>query len=251
MNSILLCEGSTDYTLLQYYMRKACHWKDDKDRQEPIFKLSGQKSRKFFRGDDILTIASVGGCSRLMEGLRQALIRNRFASADSENAFDFMVIITDRDEANTEDELIQRIHEVFLEKSVCCTKEIYNNQWLRCEMENDMGEILSFSFLLMVIPFEENGAMETFLLNAIANEDVYDKEIIGKCSDFVEHIDPEKRYLSGRRIITKAKFDTYFSIRTSAEQFTERQNILKSIKWEEYTVLQRDFKLLAELSKQE
>ena len=71
--------------------------------------------------------------------------------------------------------------------------------------------------------------METFLLDAIAKEDLYDGEIIRKCKAFVDQADPEKRYLSGRRLITKAKFDTYFSIRTSAEQFMERQNILKEI----------------------
>ncbi len=73
MNSVLLCEGSTDYTLLQYYMRNACQWEDDKEKQSKIFKLNGQKSRKLFHGEHVLTIASVGGCSRLIEGLQQTL----------------------------------------------------------------------------------------------------------------------------------------------------------------------------------
>lgn len=71
--------------------------------------------------------------------------------------------------------------------------------------------------------------------------------MIEKCSDFVDAVDEEKRYLNSRRHITKAKFDACFSIRTPAEQFTERQNILKSIAWETYTKLQKDFKLLSEL----
>lgn len=248
MNSILLCEGSTDYTLLQYYMRKAYRWKDERNRQESVFRLKGQKSRKLFCEKNILTIASAGGCSRLTEGLQQALKRNQLAPADSEDVFDHIVIITDRDEICTEDDFIRKVQKVFQEKNVCCEEDIHNNRWLRCEMKNNMGESLCFFFLLLVIPFEENGAMETFLLNAIAEKDLYDKGIIEKCSDFIDHIDPERRYLSGRRIVTKAKFDTYFSIRTSAEQFVERQNILKSVKWEEYTALQKDFKLLAVLS---
>ena len=36
MNSVILCEGSTDYTLLQYYMRKANGWNDKKDMQKDI-----------------------------------------------------------------------------------------------------------------------------------------------------------------------------------------------------------------------
>lgn len=99
----------------------------------------------------------------------------------------------------------------------------------------------------MIVPFEENGAMETFLLNVISENDKYDEKIIGECKRFVDNIDPEKRYLTGRRLITKAKFDTYFSIRTSAEQFAERQNILKNVKWEQYAKIQKDFKLLSSL----
>lgn len=89
--------------------------------------------------------------------------------------------------------------------------------------------------------------METFLLDAIAKQDVYDKKIIEQCNAFIDQVDLEKRYLCNRRIITKAKFDTYFSVRTSAEQYQERHNILKSIPWEEYSLLQRDFKLLGDL----
>lgn len=71
------------------------------------------------------------------------------------------------------------------------------------------------NFKLFVIPFEENGALETFLLNAISQNDEYDKEIINKGNIFVDEIDSEKRYLNRRRYITKAKFDVYFSVRTS------------------------------------
>ena len=57
---------------------------------------------------------------------------------------------------------------------------------------------------------------------------ILDKNIINECSNFVDRIDPEKKYLTSRRYITKAKFDTYFSIRTPVEQYAERQNILKN-----------------------
>lgn len=50
--------------------------------------------------------------------------------------------------------------------------------------------------LLLVIPFEDTGAMETFLLNAIANESAYDAEIIRKGNQFVEEVDKERKYLT-------------------------------------------------------
>lgn len=89
--------------------------------------------------------------------------------------------------------------------------------------------------------------METFLLDAISESDEYDAVIIEKCNDFVDVVDTEKRYLTKRRYITKAKFDVYFSVRTSAEQFVERQNILKNIPWEKYSLIQNSFNKLGDL----
>lgn len=247
MNSVILCEGSTDYFLLQYYMRKACGWEDDRERQWGIFKVNQQKSRKLFKDDSSLTIASVGGCSRLGEGLWQVFTRNMLAAPGGQDFFDSVVLITDRDEADTELNFIDVLERIFQKAAVQHFQEIGNNRWIQCSMVNNLGLNKEFRFLLLVIPFEEKGAMETFLLDAISKEDSYDREIIRKCRAFVNQADPQERYLSSRRLITKAEFDTYFSVRTSAEQFAERQNILKGIPWEEYTAVQQDFRLLTEL----
>lgn len=247
MNSLILCEGSTDYFLLQYYMRKAYHWEDDKEQQNRTFKLEKQKSRKLEKRGNFLTIAAVGGCSRLTNGLEQALQRNRLSAPDSSENFQSIVMVTDRDEIETEQEFFYKVRKVFEENEVDFQMDMKNNQWTACSMVCSTGERINYRFLLLVIPFEENGAMETFLLNAISNEDEYDREMIEACSQFVDGADREKRYLTGRRKITKAKFDTYFSIRTSAEQFAERQNILKGVPWEQYTLIQSDFKMLEEL----
>lgn len=101
--------------------------------------------------------------------------------------------------------------------------------------------------LVLVIPFEETGALETFLLKAIGKQSEYDKNIILKGNDFVDSVDPDKRYLTSRRYITKAKFDVYFSIRTPSAFFVERQNILKGIEWEKYMEIQECFEKLGEL----
>lgn len=58
MNNIILCEGSTDYVLLQYYMRKAYQWSDDSSRQQGILRMDRQKSRNLVKDSDVLTIMS-------------------------------------------------------------------------------------------------------------------------------------------------------------------------------------------------
>lgn len=247
MNHIILCEGSTDYFLLQYYMRAACQWTDDKSIQDGILKMPRQKSRNLAKNSDILTIMAVGGCSQMGNGLKTVLERNFLSPPDFANAYRNIVIITDRDEADSEQDLIQTLQQILSENHVTCDSSLSNNSWLECSMYNQMHLPVTFSILLLIIPFEENGAMETFLLNSIGDKDSYDKTIIDQCNQFVDQIDPEKRYLTSRRYTTKAKFDTYFSIRTPLEQYAERQNILKNVKWEEYSHIQTAFQKLGEL----
>lgn len=246
-NSLILCEGSTDYTLLQYYMRKAHGWKDDTSAQAGIFRVRKQKSRILTKDDaSLLTIASTGGCDHLPAGVEAAVNRIWLAQNAGER-FERVVVVTDRDEELSEKHFIERVECIFAQKNVTHSKPLVNNRWLFCEMINSVGVKIAFEFLLLMIPFEQNGAMETFLLNAISKQDSYDKEIIKKCNSFVEQADPDRKYLRKRRDITKAKFDTYFSVRTPAAQFTERQNILKGVNWEDYALIQKDLKYLADL----
>lgn len=247
MNNIILCEGSTDYFLLQYYMREAYHWNDDKSLQNGILKMPKQKSRKLVRDSDMLTIMAVGGCSQIGNGLKTVLKNNYLSPPDLSNIYNKLVIVTDRDEVNTEQTFIENLQQILSEYNIVTTSSLVNNSWLHCSMQNQIGITITFSLLLLIIPFEENGAMETFLLNSIRNNDAYDKTIIDECNQLVDRVDPDKRYLTSRRYVTKAKFDTYFSIRTPVEQYTERQNILKNVKWEQYNHIQTAFHKLGEL----
>lgn len=77
MNSVILCEGSTDYTLLQYYMRKVHGWEDDPSIQKGIFRVQRQQKSRILKRDngDFLTIASAGGCGQLPAGVKAAVKR--------------------------------------------------------------------------------------------------------------------------------------------------------------------------------
>ena len=247
MNSIIICEGSTDYYLLQYYMREALGWTDNRTIQSNILRLQGQKSRNLEKENKILTIMATGGCSRLMEGFNEVLLRNFLTPPDLSEMYSKIVIVTERDELGTENEFHKDVQDKLDSFNVVHPENFSNNTWALCTMENQLGVKETFEVLLLVIPFEQNGAMETFLLNAIANDSPYDNAIIQSCNQLVDSVDPQNLYLKSRRYITKAKFDTYFSIRTPAEQFAERQKILKNVKWEQYTRIQTDFVRLSEI----
>jgi len=247
MRSVILCEGSTDFVLLQYYMRKVHGWEYKKNDNVLI---KGYKARKCVLKKDRseLNIIGCGGCSRIPEGLQFILDSNSLSAEDE--AYDRIVIITDRDEVETESEFETIIATELGKQQIEWKDDISNDKWIDFHYENGQGDHCNVKILLLVIPFEDTGAMETFLLDAVGKADSYDAQIISECNQFVDNVDNQKKYLNKRRYITKAKFDVYFSVRTAAEQFVERQNILKNIPWEDYTSIQKSFKKLGELEGQ-
>lgn len=245
MRSVILCEGSTDFVLLQYYMRKVYGWEYKKNESVLI---KGYKARKCVLKKDRseLNIIGCGGCSRIPEGLQFILDSNSLSAEDE--AYDRIVIITDRDEVETESEFETIIATELGKQQIEWKDDISNDKWIDFHYENGQGDHCNAKILLLVIPFEDTGAMETFLLDAVGKADSYDAQIISDCNQLVDNVDNQKKYLNKRRYITKAKFDVYFSVRTAAEQFVERQNILKNIPWEDYAEIQNSFKKLDDLT---
>ena len=64
MNSIILCEGSSDFVLLQYYMRTVYGWTDE--RTQNIRSDSIKRSRTLKKDENLLTIGGCGGCSKII-----------------------------------------------------------------------------------------------------------------------------------------------------------------------------------------
>jgi len=243
MKSIIICEGYTDLALIQYFMETVNGWKYD-DFSRKVFSFNTMK--EFKKGENSLILGETGGCGNIEKSFRLILQANSLEAYDNET-YENIVIICDRDEVGTVEDFIGAISTCKTDFNVECSNDIENNVWLNCSMKNIRDNNVDFRLLLMIIPFEETGALETFLLNAISDYEPYDGNIIEKGNDFVDNADSEKRYLSKRRYVTKAKFDVYFSIRTPLEQFGQRRDILRNVNWEEYETVQECFVKLKEL----
>lgn len=241
MKNAILCEGSTDGILLQYFMRKVYLWKDGSNKVN-LFGSNVSWFRTMNKGNDRLDIASCKGCSNILSNLNLILEFN-YNATKGEN-YAKIAVVTDRDEVDTEEDFLNKISLVLEQNHVYVMEKISHNEWCTCEYETSTGKMRRIEILILVIPFEQTGAMETFLLKAISEKNEYDAKIIEAGNQFIENVDPKKKYLTKRRYITKAKFDIYFSVRTAAEQFVQRQNILKDIEWEEYTGIQKEFRKL-------
>lgn len=194
MKSIIICEGSADSVLLQYFLRKAYGWEDTKERLPLSSKF--KTFRKLEKDGRILCIGGSGGVSRIKEKLKYIFELNSIAVNGEE--YNKIIILTDRDELETEEEFGTEIRQIMLDQDIQIQQEIKNDEWIQCSMKNGQGRVITVAFLLLVVPFEQTGAMETFLLNAIAEEDEYDKKMIDSGNSFVDSVDPKKRYLAKR-----------------------------------------------------
>lgn len=242
MKSVILCEGGTDLTLLQYYLEKVHDWKYDKTESElNIFRI-----RKWFKKNNgnKLLIGACGGVKNIPAKFDDILDYN---SISDDEGFDKIIIVTDRDEHTTVSEFDTCIKEKLMNREISIDGDIENNMWKQIRYTDELGQQKVIEMILLVIPFEEKGALETFLLNALSYADDTEEKVINQCNAFIDNIDTDGKYLTSRRHITKAKFDVYFSIRTPLEQFTERRTILRGVNWEEYTEIQIQFRELEKL----
>lgn len=247
--NVVVCEGPTDLILLQYYLRKALSWKDVQDgmRQRGIVRNRNQRSRLLEKGDSELTVMAAGGSSRIPEALANVLKRMVSTPPDGSSAYDNVVIVTDRDDEETERRMLDVLAQTLMENSVSAESGLACGTWSECRIIAKTGTELSFRVHVLIIPSDKHGAMETFLLDAIAKQDPYDEAIVRRCRGFVRKADPEGRYLTKRGYVTKAELDAFFSIRSSAIQFAERQKVLLSVDWEKYVEVNKGFSVFAEL----
>lgn len=257
MISIIICEGVTDLVLLQYFLEKRYDWTYIKDKDfsrysEIMPSLGSNKNTKWLRKGDnnFMCIKSAGGCGKICNVLNNILEIN---TTDFYHFFNNIAILTDNDDIDTPANFLSQITDTFNNFHISFQSDVLNNEWNETMIKNSMEESVSINLLPLIIPFDENGAIETFLLNSIkqhSNDNdpkLVDKLVVEQCINFINTIDCKDKYLKRRRDKTKAQFDTVFVVMTPADAFNNRRELLRNIPWEEYELVQQSFSKLSHL----
>lgn len=260
MKSVIICEGNTDLLLIQYFLEKVYNWEYIEEKKHNEYdagiinkiKKSGGKVKwlKSINGD-FLCILPAGGVTRIPEMISKILDLNKLGTVQP---FTRIAIVTDRDEVTTEQDFIAALERKFTEFAVGFSSNIVHNEWNSASYINDIQDKGVIVFLPLIIPFEETGAIETFLLDALSKKSEIDdssqidKCVIEQCRNFVNTIECKDKYLKRRREKTKAKFDIVFAVMSPIDAFSERRTLLRSIPWEQYESIQSGFKQLSQLS---
>lgn len=252
MKSVIICEGGTDLTLVQYFMEVAHGWEHIKQADQrnhlAIDQLRNVNMVKWMiKDNDYLAIVSAGGATKIPDKFNSFIEYNTIIAGPTDTIYDNIVIITDRDEVESEQEFTTQIQDILQDNNIKSVTPVENNSWRAFKYVNLSGDKESIKILLLVIPFQDTGALETFLLTAISKTNTTEEKVVKQCNHFVDDLDTDGKHLKHRRHVTKAKFDVYFSVRTPIEQFVERRNILRDVPWEEFEEIQTSFKKLKDL----
>ncbi|MDO4323384.1 MAG: hypothetical protein Q4C61_12735 [Lachnospiraceae bacterium] len=157
MKSIIICEGYTDCVLLQYFLRKVYGWKDG--GRDKVLESTFKSMRVLKKASDTVRIGGCGGCSEIIPKLNFILDMNN-VSAEKDAEFDRIVIITDRDEIETEQDFISRIKYTLAGNHVTAIEEIKNNEWSLCTYCNGRGKSLQIQNVLQSVKWEDYGNIQ-------------------------------------------------------------------------------------------
>lgn len=236
MNSIILCEGRTDAVLVGKYLEANKQWKySRKDKQGLTLNKedNNQIIDKYQRNEDWLYIWGVGGITRFKSPLQKIFTINQL---DSTLGFNNIVVIVDNDDE--ENDMIQEI------SALLRISGLKGDEWNDIPYADRFGQRGIVKLMIMIIPFEKKGALETVLINGIAEND--DESIVDQCCNFVDNIKTTK-CLRKRREVLKAKLSTIISIFYPDRAVDSLVEIIEGIYWSKSTSVNQVFIKLLEL----
>lgn len=244
MNVIILCEGETDQIILSEYF---CHmYGFHYLRPNKRDKGCWPTGCRYAHEDITMDIVYVGG-NQFSEYIQKILSINRMNSGF---AYSHVAVISDHDSDTEIQERWNSIAETI--STAChCDFQIAENQWIEQVQQLDFDESIAVQYLFLSIPLEGEGALETYLLNAIENEPgnvflsqqskQFVKDIIEKKTTLsAEEFNP--KYLAKRRTQIKAPLAVFFALAWPDRAFTDAKALLQEVPWEKYKQIQTSFR---------
>lgn len=213
MNSIILCEGETDQIVLSEYFRHMYGFEFSRGAKKKTF---GNAACRYTRKEDQLDIVYVAG-NNFSEYVQKVLDINQLNTDDT---YTHMAVISDHD---SDEEIQQRWQEIaeVISEACRCTFHIKENQWLNLEQPSAFGESLPLECLFLSVPLTGEGALETFLLNAIEHEPG-NSFLTQEAKRFVTGLIEKKEnltdaewnpaFLKSRRMQVKAPLGVFFGV---------------------------------------
>lgn len=244
MMRIILCEGKTDAILLSYYLERTKEWHHNKNPKKFKAKFSSNDNRAvyhYIKDDKELAICAVGGKDNFINFYKE-YIEHYIIDSESTDLDYKIAIVIDRDDRDTKE------IEEYLSKNLSPNiSTIADKKWCANVVHNRFGQEITISTLCVLIPKDQQGALENLLLDALS-EEKYKENIIKKSKCFVESIVPEaKEIISTERLELKTKLGVSLAVLYPEKVFSLIDEQLKTIHWEKSKIINECFKHLVEI----
>lgn len=232
MKSVVLCEGRDDLWFISYYLHKTANWKIVKPSKNvwKNYQLSTLSERQEIQylsnGPDHVAIWSVCGKDSFERPVREIL---RIVMNYPFDPIDSMVVVRDRDNDTVHDVL----HDMsaWFDNDIALTNKTTSILFKTIEDCN-----VSTGVTPVIIPFSEQGAIETILITAIREEGEEEALIVNSAekyiSDLVSSGKVGIKYLSGSRLILKAKYSAVIAATNPDHSTGLFQDMVMACPWE-------------------
>ncbi len=246
MKSIILCEGKTDAILVSYLLCKQWGWKVLTKTSKVkgfMFETNEAKDESSYwyeKGSNQILICGVGGRDNFFNFFEEKISRI-LKLYPQESNFSKIIFIVDKDTRT-----IRKIEEQFSNSFQSIIRQVENRKWVKNNYNDDFQNI-ELQVLLNIIPMENQGALESLLLQSIS-EKADNKIVVDKSLDFVENIkDDASKYLKNPRLVLKAKLGTVFAIMSPQKVFSFIDEIIRSVEWEKSETILKTFEHFKDL----
>lgn len=228
MRSVILCEGNDDLWFIAYFLNKVIGWDINGTKwKSPKLSCNNRfqdvQYMHLMKTNHVLAIKSVGGQDRMKEALKEILYLNK---ENPMNPIDAIILFRDSDERSQED--VAKSMENWFDIPITLSNQEIS------EYQTEIDEFfLAFKILPVIIPFDEHGAIETLLLNAISDNGNDGKYIVEHAKSYVEETKRHvTSYLNKQRLITKAKFSAAIAIVSPDHSTGNFMHLMYSTEWE-------------------
>lgn len=235
MNTIILCEGFDDAYILGYYLHKTNGWvRVDSPNFPENYKFPKVNKRNqgieyYEKGHNKLAIWSVGGNESYDKAFKFIARTN---AEHPDIGISNLFVLSDRDDLSIEERL-SNISTTLAKYEISISRLLNNEPTVYTYSIED--ESYELNIIPIVIPFDDEGALETILMNAIKESTDEDGFIVNQAYRYVEDIKQNRivtSYLQKSRLILKAKFSSVISITNPDRSTTTFNNLLMSHDWE-------------------
>lgn len=231
MTELILVEGVSDVQLISYYLQNVYGWKHERENILGIEPLDEHEHiESLSKNGNQVVLCGVGGNGKFAHFVEQ----HRINYIVVEKEISSLVVVTDRDEAS--DAKIKNQINAALEQI-----SVESDCWKENAIQDSFGQAKSIYTYLLIIPTNENGALERVLINAL-NDMPEETALMGEVEQFIDVLKAGLvSDLNQTNNANKATVGTFFSVRYPKKALRSFGVFISKIDWSKSASLNQVF----------